>query len=203
MKRILPVGNGKPAGTCPDGEKILQIVPKGKTMWKQKPASLGSQEFVPSSEPVRSVTFAHGVEAVARTHSALSSAEQAVLSQGIVVRGEISGVDSLYIDGTVEGAIHIPGERVTVGRHGMVTAGSMGTRAACITAREIVIMGTVTGNIVATERVHVRAEGSLTGDMNTARVSIEDGAYFRGGIDIRREEAHVPTPAALETVGAI
>jgi cytoskeletal protein CcmA (bactofilin family) len=94
------------------------------------------------------------------------------------VKGEISGAESLYIDGKVEGSINLPGNRVTVGRNGQV--------AATILAREIVVLGKIRGNCQATDRVDIRAEGSLTGDVIAARISIEDGAFFKGGIDIRK-----------------
>jgi cytoskeletal protein CcmA (bactofilin family) len=136
---------------------------------------------------------------VARPRPAVAQTDQTTLSKGIVIRGEITGVDPVYIDGTVEGTIHIPGERVTIGREGSVKSAGPSP---CILAREIVLMGAVTGNLTATERVEIRSEASLTGDVSTARVSIEDGAYFRGGIDICREQhpAQQPAevPAALE-----
>jgi cytoskeletal protein CcmA (bactofilin family) len=72
-------------------------------------------------------------------------------------------------------------EKVTIGRNGQVSAN--------ITAREIVVLGKVRGNVSATDRVDIRAEGSLSGDVAAARISIEDGAYFKGGIDIRKPDA--------------
>jgi len=69
-----------------------------------------------------------------------------------------------------------------------VSVGPNGKVAANISARDVVVMGKVRGNIAATDRVEVRVEGSLTGDVTTARISIEDGAYFKGGIDIRKSE---------------
>src|SRR4029078_1853862 len=85
---------------------------------------------------------------------------------------------SLYIDGRVEGSINLPGNCVTVGRNGVVSAN--------IAAREIVVLGKVRGNITPSDRVDIRADGSLTGDIVAQRISIEDGAYFKGGIDIRK-----------------
>ena len=76
------------------------------------------------------------------------------------------------------GAINLPGNRVTIGRNGQVAAN--------ITSREIVVLGKVRGNIIATDRVDIRSEGALTGDVTAARISIEDGAFFKGGIDIRK-----------------
>jgi cytoskeletal protein CcmA (bactofilin family) len=110
--------------------------------------------------------------------AATPAGEQATIGKSLVVKGEVSGSESLYIDGKVEGAINLPGNRVTVGRNGQVAAN--------ITAREVVVLGKVRGNIHASDRVDIRSEGSLTGDVAAARISIEDGAYFKGGIDIRK-----------------
>jgi cytoskeletal protein CcmA (bactofilin family) len=95
-----------------------------------------------------------------------------------MVKGEVSGSESLYVDGKVEGSISLAGNRVTIGRNGQVAAN--------ITAREVVVLGKVKGNITASDRVDIRSEGSLTGDVIAQRISIEDGAYFKGGIDIRK-----------------
>jgi len=108
----------------------------------------------------------------------VATGEQATIGKSLVVKGEVSGSESLYIDGKVEGTINLPGNRVTVGRNGQVAAN--------ILAREVVVLGKVRGNVNASDRVDIRSEGSLTGDVTAARISIEDGAYFKGGIDIRK-----------------
>jgi cytoskeletal protein CcmA (bactofilin family) len=110
--------------------------------------------------------------------SAVPTGEQATIGKSLIVKGELSGSESLYIDGKVEGAINLPGNRVTVGRNGQVAAN--------IVAREVVVLGKVRGNCQASDRVDIRSEGSLTGDVIAARISIEDGAFFKGGIDIRK-----------------
>ena len=106
------------------------------------------------------------------------SADQATIGKSLVIKGEVTGSESLYIDGRVEGAINLPGNRVTIGRNGQVQAN--------INAREVVVLGKVKGNLTASDRVDIRNEGSLTGDVVCQRISIEDGAYFKGGIDIRK-----------------
>ena len=130
-------------------------------------------------EPPRAAPPAAVPEAPTRMQA--NSAEQATIGKGLFIKGEITGSESLYIDGKVEGAINLPGNRVTVGRNGQVGAN--------ITAREVVVLGKVRGNISATDRVDIRAEGSLHGDVAAARISIEDGAFFKGGIDIRKADA--------------
>ena len=121
--------------------------------------------------------------------AAPASGEQATIGKSLVVKGELTGSESLYIDGKVEGAINLPGNRVTVGRNGQVAAN--------IVAREVVVLGKVRGNCQASDRVDIRSEGSLTGDVIAARISIEDGAFFKGGIDIRKPgSADTKAPAA-------
>ena len=107
-----------------------------------------------------------------------SRGEQATIGKSLVIKGEVTGSESLYIDGKVEGSINLAGNRVTVGRNGQVAAN--------ISAREIVVLGKVRGNVTASDRVDIRSEGSLTGDVTAQRISIEDGAFFKGGIDIRK-----------------
>jgi cytoskeletal protein CcmA (bactofilin family) len=147
-------------------------------MWK--PTNAPSTSPTPSNpEPQRFTPPAPDPPPVARPASApLNTQEQATLGKSLVIKGEVTGSESLYIDGRVEGSINLPGNRVTVGRNGVVSAN--------ISAREIVVLGKVRGNMTASDRVDIRGEGSLTGDVVAQRISIEDGAYFKGGIDIRK-----------------
>jgi len=105
--------------------------------------------------------------------------DQATIGRTLTIKGEISGSESLYIDGRIEGKITMPESRVTIGRNGKVDAS--------IQAREVVIMGKVTGNIECSDRVDIRAEGSVNGDISTVRISVEDGAALKGGIQVRSE----------------
>jgi len=105
-----------------------------------------------------------------------------MIGRTLVIKGELSSGEPLYIEGSVEGAIHAAGQRLTVGREGKVNAD--------IVAKELVIMGKVKGTIEAAERVDVRHEGSLSGDVVTGRISVEDGAMLRGNIEICRAIQH-------------
>jgi len=149
-------------------------------MWKPTNAPSSSPSPSPNPEPQRSFTPpAEPVNAPRPAASpAINTQEQATLGKSLVIKGEVTGSESLYIDGRVEGSINLPGNRVTVGRNGVVSAN--------ISAREIVVLGKVRGNMNASDRVDIRGEGSLTGDVVSQRISIEDGAYFKGGIDIRK-----------------
>jgi cytoskeletal protein CcmA (bactofilin family) len=171
---------------------------KGNTIKMWKPNQSGNSSQSPSTEPVRpAVPQTPTFEAPSvRTPSApVPAADQATIGKSLIVKGEVTGSESLYIDGKVEGAINLPGNRVTIGRNGQVTAN--------ITAREIVVLGKVRGNVNASDRVDIRSEGSLSGDVIAQRISIEDGAFFKGGIDIRKPGAPekpgtpAPTPAAV------
>jgi len=145
-------------------------------MWK--PTNQPNVAPTPSPEPQRSYTPPASDPPVATRPAAVTPQEQATLGKSLVIKGEVTGSESLYIDGRVEGSINLPGNRVTVGRNGVVSAN--------ISAREIVILGKVRGNMTASDRFDIRSEGSLTGDITAQRVSIEEGAYFKGGIDIRK-----------------
>jgi cytoskeletal protein CcmA (bactofilin family) len=142
------------------------------------PTSAVSEPSAPAARPVTTTT-----------------ADQATIGKSLVIKGEVTGSESLYIDGRVEGSINLSGNRVTVGRNGVVSAN--------INAREIVVLGKVRGNLTASDRVDIRSDGSLTGDVVAARISIEDGAFFKGGIDIRKagqksnaEESKAPAEVA-------
>jgi cytoskeletal protein CcmA (bactofilin family) len=134
----------------------------------ERPTPTGPTTGNTTSEPVRTSGGA----------SSAASGDQATIGKSLVIKGEVTGSESLYIDGRVEGSINLQGNRVTIGRNGQVAAN--------ITAREIVVLGKVRGNLNASDRVDIRNEGSLTGDVVAQRISIEDGAFFKGGIDIRK-----------------
>jgi cytoskeletal protein CcmA (bactofilin family) len=151
-------------------------------MWKQttpgtKPATTTEHEKTVASTP--SSIFSESSPAP-RT-PILNAQEQATIGKSLVIKGEVTGSESLYVDGRVEGSINLPGHRVTIGRNGHVTAN--------ITASELVVLGKVKGNVTASDRVDIRNEGALTGDVACQRISIEDGAYFKGGIDIHKSNA--------------
>lgn len=155
----------------------------------------------PASPVTSAPTVSEPAQTVARPAIATSTADQATIGKSLVIKGEVTGSESLYIDGRVEGSINLAGNRVTVGRNGVVAAN--------INAREIVVLGKVRGNLTASDRVDIRSDGSLTGDVVAARISIEDGAYFKGGIDIRKagqkvngEEKAVPAVESSSSVAA-
>ena len=109
-----------------------------------------------------------------------STMEQATIGRSVVIKGDVSGAESLYIDGRIEGTINFADSRVTIGRNAVIVAN--------VTAKEVVVMGTVTGNIHCTDRLDIRSEGSLTGDVVTPRVCVEDGAVVKGSVEVRNPQ---------------
>ena len=98
------------------------------------------------------------------------------LGPSLQVKGEISGNEDLVIDGSVEGLVQLDERKLTIGATAKVTAD--------IIAREVVVYGNVKGNLRAKDRIEIKKDGSVIGDLTTARIMIEDGAYFKGSIEI-------------------
>lgn len=108
------------------------------------------------------------------------SMEQATIGRSVIIKGDISGSEPLYIDGRVEGTINFADSRVTIGRNAIIVAN--------VSAKEVVVMGTVTGNIHCSDRLDIRSEATVTGDVVTPRVCIEDGALVKGSVEVRTEK---------------
>ncbi|MDQ2949587.1 MAG: polymer-forming cytoskeletal protein [Acidobacteriota bacterium] len=111
----------------------------------------------------------------------------AVIGKSVMIKGQIFSREDLTVDGEVEGSIELQENRLTIGPHGKVNAG--------VKAREIVVLGAINGNVEASEKIDIRKDAKLVGDIKTSRIVIEDGAYFKGSIDIIRPEVK-PAPAA-------
>jgi cytoskeletal protein CcmA (bactofilin family) len=110
------------------------------------------------------------------TPSSSMSGGTARLGASLHVKGEITGNEDLAIDGSVEGLVHLEDRKLTVGASARLTAD--------IIAREVVVYGNVKGNLRARDRIEIKKDGSVVGDLTTARIMIEDGAYFKGSIEI-------------------
>lgn len=124
------------------------------------------------------------------------SREEVKIGKGQIVKGRISGTGPLFIDGRVEGDIDVPNERVTIGEHGVFIAHGRKDGQFGITAREIVILGRVTGSVSASHRVEIFHGGSITGDVETPRLRIEDGGFCKGGVNLREEDRDLRKGAA-------
>ena len=113
---------------------------------------------------------------VETSYPSTASGGTARLGGSLHVKGEITGNEDLHIDGSVEGLVQLEDRKLTVGASAKVTAD--------IIAREVVVYGNVKGNLRARDRIEIKKDGSVVGDLTTARIMIEDGAYFKGSIEI-------------------
>jgi cytoskeletal protein CcmA (bactofilin family) len=124
----------------------------------------------------------------APSHHPTESRGPAVIGKSVMIKGQIFSREDLTIDGEIDGSVELHEHRLTVGPNGKLQAG--------VKAREVVVLGTIHGNVEASDKIDIRKDAKLVGDIKTARIVIEDGAYFKGSIDIARPEAaRAPAPA--------
>ena len=114
----------------------------------------------------------------------------ASLGPGLKIKGELIGHEDLKLEGKIEGAISLGGHRLNVGSTAHIHAN--------IVAREVVVAGEVTGNVNARDRIEIKKGGSIVGDLTTARIVIEDGAFFKGAIEI--DSSNTQVGADLDTL---
>jgi cytoskeletal protein CcmA (bactofilin family) len=126
-----------------------------------------------------------------REEPRLMREEPTSIGKSIVISGEVRGSEDLTIEGRVEGKIDLRDHVLTIGTNGRITAQ--------VCAKSIVVLGHVTGNLVATDKVEIRESGSVEGDVVAPRVALADGSHFRGSIDIQRKEM----PGAPEAMPAV
>jgi cytoskeletal protein CcmA (bactofilin family) len=119
-----------------------------------------------------------------------ASGQTTLIGTSIVIKGELLCGEDLYIDGQVEGAIDPKGNRLTIGPHGRVKAN--------VNASAVVVQGKLEGSIQASDRVDLKQSAVVTGDIATQRISIDDGAYFKGRVNIQREAPKTEVVRAAE-----
>jgi cytoskeletal protein CcmA (bactofilin family) len=120
--------------------------------------------------------------------------EVAHIGKSVVVKGELSGSEDLYLDGEVEGSIELNDQSLIIGPNGRIRAN--------VRAKDIIVHGKVDGNLYGSERVELKKSAVLVGDVFTQRVAIEDGAYFKGGIDIQKNESKAAAAAVTTAPSA-
>jgi len=163
-------------------------------MWGDKKPADSARPALDQSKPATSEQFKSSTASAplgeARKMSPIESSYPSVgtigqdragtarLGASLHFKGEISGNEDLQLDGSVEGLIHLDDRRLVVGASAKVTAD--------VIAREIVVYGNVKGNLQAKDRIEIKKDGSVVGDLTTARIMIEDGAYFKGSIEIEK-----------------
>jgi cytoskeletal protein CcmA (bactofilin family) len=154
-------------------------------MWGDK-KDAPARTPLPQQQPKSSATTTPSFSGEAKTMAPLDSTYPASatstgtarLGASLHVKGEITGNEDLAIDGSVEGLVQLDDRKLTIGASARVTAD--------VVAREVVVYGNVKGNLRARDRIEIKKDGSVVGDLTTARIMIEDGAYFKGSIEIEK-----------------
>jgi cytoskeletal protein CcmA (bactofilin family) len=177
-------------------------------MWMKQqtptgPQSQGQSQSQPQSHTPQAPSFQRSPEpasdptALPNRPGTSAARGLACIGASLEIKGRISAEEDLQIDGKVEGPVSVRGHRLTVGRSGQLTSE--------VSARELVVFGKVTGNINSTDRVEIKKDGAVIGDIQTTRISIEDGAIFKGRIEIDRPGSKPANVPALrpESAGAL
>jgi cytoskeletal protein CcmA (bactofilin family) len=169
------------------------------TMWNKR-----QEEPTPAPRPA--TTAASPVAEVKKESTPVSTtpfrtpehnnpgSNQATIGKAVKINGQIFSKEDLYIDGDVEGTVELHENKLTIGPNGRVQA--------AVRAREVVVLGAIQGNVEASERIDIRKEAKLVGDIKTARIVIEDGAYFKGSIDIVKHDAKIVAAAPVPVQSA-
>ena len=164
-------------------------------MWtKRKEDELPQRPERPAGTPSASAIEPHRRESTSMSSAVRSFDNEpvpvrtgsAALGKNVTVKGQIFAREDLTIDGEVEGTVECHDHRLTIGPNARVQAG--------LKAREIIIQGSIQGNVEAADKIDIKKEAKLIGDIKTSRIVIEDGAYFKGSIDISKA-APAPRPA--------
>jgi len=122
------------------------------------------------------------------------SGEFAHIGKSVVIKGELSGSEDLYIDGTVEGTIELRGNNLVIGANGQVRGS--------VNGKSVVIQGKLEGNIQASERTELRKTATLVGDILTHRIAIEEGAYLKGKVDVQKDVTTVASAPGKSSAAA-
>ena len=166
-------------------------------MWKRRDDELPQ---TPTPKPGTPVIAPKEVSPMEAPKADAFRSDVAHIGKSVVVKGELSGSEDLYLDGEVEGSIELKGHSLIIGPNGRVRAN--------VHARDVVVHGKVDGNLRGSDRVELKKSAVLSGDIFTQRIVIEDGAFFKGAVDLQKEPAKLEAPpvkrdtAAAATAGA-
>ena len=188
-----------PPCTLPSNVATEFSVGGKKIMWRKpedsKPAAPSAENQAPASAPAQGQ--AQRVEPPVRSVAGLTAEvvqpSGGVITSTLVIKGEIKGNEDLYIDGEVQGTIHLSSGRVTVGPHGKISAD--------VDAREIIVRGTVTGALRGRDRVEIGSTGEVRGDIATTRIAIGEGAQIHSRVEILKEDSVPNTRPAAKSFG--
>src|ERR671919_471208 len=152
-------------------------------MWKRDDAAKPAPPAAPGAAPTHTATTSPAADAAA-TRPTAGDPQRGLerntvnIGKSVVIKGELNGSEDLTVEGQVEGKIELRQNVLTIGPNGRIKAQ--------VFAKSVVILGEVTGNVTATEKVDIRDNGSVDGDIPAPRVAIAEGAHFRGSIDMQR-----------------
>jgi cytoskeletal protein CcmA (bactofilin family) len=153
-------------------------------MWKRDDSAKPAAPAAPAAVPTQTTVTTSPAADAAATRPMAGDAQRGLektavnIGKSVVVKGELNGSEDLTIEGQVEGKIELRQNILTIGPNGRVKAQ--------VFAKAVIILGEVTGNVTATEKVDIRDNGSVDGDIASPRVAIAEGAHFRGSIDMQR-----------------
>src|ERR1700674_801428 len=164
-------------------------------MWRKpedsKPVSPAAEGQTPTPAPAPRAD--PSVRSVAGLTAEVVQPSGGIITSSLLIKGEIKGSDDLYIDGEVQGSIHLSNGRVTVGPHGKISAD--------VDAREIIVRGKVTGALRGRERVEIGSTGEVRGDIATLRIAIGEGAQIHSKVEITRADNSQNNRAAAKPSG--
>ena len=155
-------------------------------MWKSTPPQPSSAPAPAATPTTPEKKELRPLEGMRQDSFRSTGQDVAHIGKSVLIKGELSGSEDLYLDGEVEGSIDLQDHSLTIGPHGRVRAN--------VNARDVVIHGKVDGNVQGTERVELKRSAVLMGDISTQRIVIEDGAYFKGAIDIKKDTKPAAKP---------
>jgi len=154
-------------------------------MWRKpedsKPASPAAENQTQTPAPAQAPHVDQAVRSVAGLTAEVVQPSGGIITSSLLIKGEIKGSDDLYIDGEVQGTIHLSNGRVTVGPHGKISAD--------VDAREIIVRGIVTGALRGRDRVEIGSTGEVRGNIATSRIAIGEGAQIHSKVEITREDS--------------
>ncbi len=157
-------------------------------MWK--PSDISSKGAAPAPFSPRPEVTPAAPQNPPNIRPLSAETPQALIGKSVSIKGEVVGSESLYVDGRVEGSINVPNHYLHIGEHGDVQA--------TVTAGELIVRGKVHGNVTLNDRLEIRAGGALVGNVIARRVTIEDGGFFHGKIDMSREPKNQATERAAK-----
>jgi cytoskeletal protein CcmA (bactofilin family) len=162
-------------------------------MWKRddnvRPPAGRETTAPPIPASVPGPPISHGADTDARRH--MDNRDVVNIGKSVVIRGELNGSEDLTVEGVVDGKIELREHVLTIGPNGRIKAE--------IFAKSVIVLGQVTGNITASEKVDIRDSGAVDGNIVAPRVGIAEGASFRGSVDMQRK-AEAAKPAEEKKV---